>query len=58
MMVPFRYGRGAITKYTANKEACRPNLPGLKRHKGETIYGQNWLDETAGVSIASASPKN
>ena len=27
MMVPFRYGRGAITKYAANKAACRPKPP-------------------------------
>ena len=47
MMVPFRYGCGAITKYAANKEACRPNLPGLKRHKDGTIGGKNCFNETA-----------
>jgi hypothetical protein len=57
MMVPFRYGCGALAKYAANKEACLQNLPGFQRHKGEIIYGQNWLDETAGRAIVLSSPK-
>ena len=58
MMVPFRYSRGAISKYAANKEGCRLNLPGLKRHKDETIYGKNWFNEAARRAIVLSLPKN
>jgi hypothetical protein len=56
-MVPFRYARGHLMKNAANQEACRQNLPGLKRHKGGIISGKNWFGETARQSNASSLPK-
>jgi hypothetical protein len=57
MMVPCRNTPGPITKSVANKAACRLNLPGLKRHRHETIDGKNWFNETARWAIVLSSPK-
>jgi hypothetical protein len=31
-MAVYRYNHGPVAKSVANQAACRPNLPGLKRH--------------------------
>ena len=57
-MAMCRNNPGELTKYPANKEACRRKLPGFRRHKGGIISGQNYFAATARRSNVSSSPKN